>query len=221
MKVVSGTWKNMVVNADTGLPGTDHKIVQRQAYIDLMEKGLDNWCILQDADEIWDGENLERLIVYMLHADYRTMLFSYQWLHIFGDLHHRIAGGHWDKPRTVGAFRLLRDVVQFNHHLVGVHKKKDVGIGNFSKLDFPGHVILSDVMFFHYGQAQNKEKQEARSRYYFGRDQDFRRGYATWEEYYKGKFLPDWEKRMEQESVLSYNGAHPEAVKLLGELWKK
>jgi len=70
VKVISGTWKNKEKN------GTDHKMVQRQAYIDMMEHGEDNWCILHDADEIWDDENLLRLINYMHHADHRTMLFS-------------------------------------------------------------------------------------------------------------------------------------------------
>jgi len=209
VKVLSGTWRNK---------GTDHKMIQRQAYLSEMPKNPKDWCILQDADEAFDAENIIKLIEYLRNADSRTMLFSYQWRHIFGDCWHYIHGGSWDHPRRVGTFRLVSGVTQFNHHMVGVHK----GLGNFQKLGRPGHIILDDVMFFHYGQAQNKKKQIFRSKYYFNRDAKFRQGNETWEEYYQRKFVPDWERRMQQPNVKLYDGLHPKSIRpLIGTYWKR
>ncbi len=60
-------------------------MVQRQAYLDEMEKSLDNWCILHDADEAFTAENIQRLISYMRSASPKTMLFGYQVINFFGD----------------------------------------------------------------------------------------------------------------------------------------
>jgi len=209
VEVISGTWR---------VKGMDHKYEQRMQYLNRMPKNSKDWCILHDADEIWDGENLGRLIDYLRYADNRTMLFSYQWLHLFGDCWHSIHGGSWDKPRKVGTFRLVPEVTYFNHHMVGVHH----GVGNFQKLGSPGHITLKDVMFYHYGQAASKEKMEFKSYYYFFRDKGFRRGYKSWKEYRKNIFLPHWEKRMQQPNVVPYDGPHSEAIQpLIGTFWKK
>lgn len=209
---IRGTWRNK---------GTDHKMIQRQAYLSRMPKNPKDWCILHDADEAFDEENILRLIKYMKKASRKTMLFSYQWHHIFGDCWHSIHGGSWDKPRRVGAFRLMPNVVQFNHHQVGVYKTKG-GPGQFNKLGPPGNIILKDVMFFHYGQAQNREKQKFRSWYYFNRDKKFRHGNETWDEYYERKFCVDWEVRMQQPNVLPYDGHHPQSIEpLIGTYWKR
>jgi len=221
--VITGTWKNK---------GTDHKMFQRQAYLSRMPKNPKDWCILQDADEAFDEENLLRLIDHMRKADEKTMLLSYQWRHIFGDCWHYISGGSWDKPRRVGAFRLKPGVCQFNHHIVGIHKygkdkkRKDPRLtgpfGEWTKLGPPGNIILKDVMFFHYGQAQNREKQKARSKYYFYRDKKFRQGNETWDEYYERKFCVDWEVRMQQPNVNVYDGHHPKSIEpMIGTYWKR
>lgn len=223
VSVISGIWRNK---------GTDHKMIQRQTYLSRMPKNSQDWCILHDADEAWDAENLIRLIKYMENADPKTVLFSYQWLHIFGDCWHYISGGSWDKPRRVGAFRLIPGVCQFNHHIVGIHKygkrsdsrqpRKIGPFGEWTKLGPPRHIILKDVTFLHYGQAQKKEKMEFRSWYYFSRDKKFRHGSETWEEYKKRKFDPEWEVRMQQQNVMSYDGPHPKAIQpLIGTYWKK
>ena len=138
VEVISGTWR---------WHGTDHKHIQRSQYLSMMPKGLDNWCILHDADEVWDKENIKRLVNYLQEADERTMLFSYQWIHLFNDPWHKIHGTQWSMPRSVGTFRLVEGIRQFNHHMVGV------GDVNFQKLHYPERVILEDVMFYHYGQA--------------------------------------------------------------------
>jgi len=195
VKVVSGVWR---AYQKDGSIGTDHKFQQRMEYLNRMPKDLEDWCILHDADEVWASEDIKRLVNHLRCADRRTLLFSYQWIHLFGDPWHRIRGTNWDKPRSVGAFRLMPGVKCLNHHMVGIGEPSPI---NFEKLGFPGRVILDDVMFHHYGQAASKEKMEFKSYYYFFRDSKFRQGYKSWEEYREKKFLLDWEVRMAQSNV--------------------
>lgn len=212
VKLISGTFRNP--------KDADHKKIQRQVYIDNMEKSHNNWCILHDADEVWDDENIARLVDHLRYADRKTMLFSYQWLHFFGDCWHYIHGGAWSEPRSVGTFRLVPGMRQLNHHRVGI---PETGHG-FGALSAPGSIVLNDVMFYHCGQAATKEKLEFKTHYYFVRDSFFKRGYKPdqWEKYRKEVFLPDWEKRMEQPNVKPYDGPYPKYIQpLIGTFWKK
>jgi len=213
VKITSGTWR---------AKGTDHKWVQRSEGLELMEKGRNNWCIVHDADEVWSEWHIKRLIWHLCNANEATMLFSYQWIHLFNDPWHRVRGKELDQPRRVGTFRLVSGVRYLNHHMVGTGKNGNPPNLNFQKLPFPEHVTLPEVMFFHYGQAVTKEKAKFKAYYYFLRDIKARGGYKSWEEYYKEVFLPGWETRMKRKSVSPYYGVYPKAVQpLIGTFWKR
>ena len=214
VKVISGTFKN--------LTGVDHKLIQRSAYLDRMEKLYDDWCIVHDADEVWDEENIQRLVAHLRNAPKETLLFSYQWIHLFVDCWHFIHGGEWDRPRDLGAFRLVPGISYLNHHRVGMDRR-DSRI-NFGSQPAPVHTILGDVKFFHYGHAQTREKVEAKVHFYFDRDIKCRAGYSAndWERYRKEYFIPWYESRLALPNVLKYEGSHPSYVQnLVDGFWKK
>lgn len=207
VKVISGTFCNE--------EGTDHKWIQRIEYLKQMDRNTSgNWCILHDADEVWDKNNIGRLTDYLRTANPKTMLFSYQWVHLFGDCWHYIHSGVWDAPRNVGAFRLVPGVTHLNHHTVGIREQV-----NFQNLKSPGRIILDDVMFYHYGHACGFDKAAFKARYYFMRDKKCRAGYdiEQWQIYFEKVFVPNWKKRMSQPNVLPYEGEHPEVMQPL--LW--
>lgn len=217
VKVTSGTFNNP--------SSIDHKLIQRSAYIDRMEKSGDNWCILHDADEVWDDENIQRLTTYLRSAPKETLLFSYQWLHFIADCWHTIHGGQWTPPREIGAFRLLPGIHYISHHRIGINiEGRDIHFIDFAKQSSPAHIILEDVMFFHYGHAQTKEKAEAKSHFYFDRDSACREGYGVteWGRYREEYFLPWLKNRLMLPNVVPYDGPHPKWVQnLIGTFWNK
>jgi len=224
VRVISGTW--IAMNKD-GQRGTDHKYRQQMEFLENMEKGLDNWCIFMGADEVWDEENIKRLVDYLQKAK-GTMLFSYQWLNFYGDCWHTIYGGAWTEPRPVSAFRLIPGITFLNHHRVGIHAP-DCPPVNFGELGYPGRIILEDVMFFHYTACCPFEKFKFRMKFYFDRDAHFRRAYGgyegdEWERFLKEQVTPEWERRCNLEirgaELKPFKGKHPKVIQpLIDKLW--
>jgi len=209
VKVISGTYRS--------LEGTDHKMVQRQAYLDEMDKSLDNWCILHDADEVFTDENIQRLIDHIRSASSETMVFGYRVINFIGDCWHRSGG----PPRETSAWRLHPEMSHLNHHRVGIHK-----ISNWSLADPPIKIFLDDVTFHHYGHASTFEKDEIRERCYLERGDFEKHGFQTheWERCKKERLIPHW--KMKKERVKTdeglYVGEHPEAIKpLIGTFWPR
>jgi len=218
-----------------------NKRTQRQAYLNMMPKSTErNWCILHDADEVWRGDNIEKLINYMEAAEEKTMAFGYRPVNFYKDCWHVIKGGAWNQPRRVSTFRLLPGVKQINHDRVGLGSK-----GDWEFKNPPIRITLDDVRFHHYGYASPFKKILEKVQYYFERDGRIRTGTkygpADWEKYRDEVFIPRWEKDemldpfWEDAKVVgkmnaSGNGArieecseaHPEDIKsLIGTLWKK
>lgn len=211
------------------------KKFQRQAYIDEMEKGENNWCILHDADELYGREDLERLAGYLRNADPKTMLFTPRVKQFFRDFQHIILGGEWQKSRAIGAFRLTKDVRQ------GLHNEVFVGKTLLNKAKPPIRIVLNDVGYYHYGHAINFEKATKKCRDYFHQSHyqgkhvrvmrkvegnriigvpaadGSRQSYKIneWKRYYKEYFLPCWNLGINWDHIKPYNGFHPEMEKFI------
>lgn len=210
VRVINGTYRN----AD----GLDHKVRQRQAYLNEMVKGYNNWCILHDADEVFSKENIERLVNHLKSANPETMLFGYPVINFIGDCWHTYEGG---EPRITAAWRLLPGMMHLNHHRVGIPK-----VVNWSREDPPIRIMLDDVVFHHYGHALTFKKDEIRGRCYLERGDFHELGYEPheWRRYKKEILLPHWErkKRLCKTDEGLYTGEHPEAVEsFIGTFWPK
>jgi len=227
VKIVDGTFK------DT--KNYMFKKFQRQAYIDEMEKGENNWCILHDADELYRREDLERLVKYLKNADPKTMLFTPLVKQFFRDFQHMIFGGEWHWSRTIGAFRLAKGVRQ------GLHNEIFIGKTLLNKTKPPIHMTIRDVGYYHYGHTASFEKATKKRKDYF--HQSHHQGkhvrimrkvegnrivrvfaadgslqsYKTdeWERYYKECWLPCWNLGIKWDHIKPYNGVHPETEKLI------
>jgi len=200
--------------------------MQRQMYLDKMEKGKNNWCITQDADEVWDDGNIGRLIDYIRHADSQIIHFRYMWLHFFMDCWHYLSGVKASKPRPMGAFRLLPGTKQLDYGA-------SLRIGNSNvtvdRLKPPKGVVLKDVKIFHYGHARTRERHIFKAHYNFMRDIGKRRsksGYRIdqWEEFCKNVVLPGRNKKenFQAANIKEYTGPQPKYIQpLIGTFWKK
>ena len=224
VKIVDGTFR--------GTKKYMFKKFQRQAYIDEMEKDGSNWCILQDADELYGREDIERLVEYLRNADPKTMLFSPRLINFYRDFQHRRTCKSF---RPVGVFRLAKGIKQGLHNEIYINKT----LSNRAK--FPVHINLGDVVFYHYGltvsfkKAVEKRKDYFSQNHYQGRHTRIMRRvegnrvvrvlaadgslqrYRTdeWERHYKEYWLPHWNLGTDWRKVVPYNGSHPEMEKLI------
>lgn len=224
VKVIDGTFKET--------KNYMFKRFQRQAYIDEMEKGKNNWCILQDADELYGREDIELLVEYLRNADSKTMLFSPRLINFYRDFQHR----RTSKPcRPVGVFRLIKGIRQGLHNEIYINKTL------LNRAKFPVHIELRDVVFYHYGLAVSFKKAIEKRKDYFSQNhyqgkhaRIIRRVEGSriirvlaadgslqsykideWERYYKEYFLPYWNLGTDWEKVVPYNGPHPETEKFI------
>lgn len=194
---------------------------QRQTYIDLAEKDENNWLILHDADEVFDDENIQRLIEYAKRAPLETKLLSYRWMHFWRDPWHVITGEDWDKPRWVGMFRLDPRVRQLNINTIGIE-----GGSNWTQEGYPVKVVLDDVFFYHYGHVSTFERYEFKVKCFFGQGfwkENFEP--HEWERYKREVLIPGWNKGINIPDVLPYAGEHPEEIRhllpVMEKLWRQ
>lgn len=205
VEVVSGTFKG----GHTYLGSEWGERKQRQMYIDLAEKGEDNWCILHDADEVWTPGNIEQLIGHAKNAEPETMLLSYNWIHFFRDPHHLITGGNWDKPRSVGMFRLVPGMGQTSFNTIGK------GGIDWTWAVRPLKEEFADVFFYHYGHVLPFERYEFKVRAFV--EQGMYGGYAPdeWERYRRESLIPWWNKGVNIPQVEGFTGEHPKEMQTL------
>ena len=197
---------------------------QRQRCIDMMPKGKDNWCMLHDADEVFDDPQIQRLIEHLENAKPENMLFSYGWIHFWRDLQHIVTGGDWSAPRPVGTFRLIPEAQQLSYNEVGTPKPN---YKNWICASSPLKVILDDVFFYHYGHVLPFERAEFKVKHFVEQGLCDHFGYRPdeWERYRKEQFIPDWNKGFDVDGCKPYDGTHPIEVKpvfeKLNSFWKK
>jgi glycosyltransferase involved in cell wall biosynthesis len=174
---------------------------QRGVYHQLFPQDVDNWLLYMDADEVFDEENIKRLIGYLRNAPRDVHSYTYNRLHFVHDLHHVMAGKHWTDHRPSGVFRLWSALP-----------------------DSKERVPLDDVMLFHYGLVlPSEERLEFRVRQYFTRGEY--KGYGQTEE----EWLRFWKAHgndnhpagsLPPDAVL-FTGEHPAPIKKLGKkIWK-
>jgi len=216
VKVFSGTFKDP--------DGLDPEKIQRQALLDRMEKGKDNWYIIQDADEVYMDEDIKRLINYLQHSNEKTTMFTYPHIQFIRDCWHYRFGKnkqkydkkkYCSKPTTHRALRLLPEIRYFHYHTVGASR---------DAIKF--RTVLHDVSFFHYGWALSKEKYlyKIHWRFLF----IHKRNPDEWEKYCKEIAIPHWEcwQRLDPNSyefdIKTYDGPQPKYIQpLIETIWKK
>jgi glycosyltransferase involved in cell wall biosynthesis len=187
---------------------------QRQAYMDKMDRNEDCWCVLQDADEVYDKRNFLTLYLHMASANPETLLFSHYFIHFWGSLYQIRSGGQWDEPRGVCAFRLTKDIKTVGFDLVGESEDKPL---NFDPP--PRRRVLPDVFSYHYGHAL------ARDRLLFKVREAFLAGYfPDRADETVDVFMEEYGAKIHgtiPEDVKAYTGEHPEAIlSLIGSYFK-
>jgi len=204
--------KVQVVSATFQHPGGIWgETIQRQVYISLGKRYGCDWCILHDSDEVFDADNIQRLVKYCQNASTETKLFSYQWIHFWRDPWHIIEGGQWSQPRWVGTFRLLPKMKQLSINTVGIE-----GVSDWTKERPPIKIILKDVMFYHYGHCLSYERQLFKVKQFVG--QRFFKGYnlQNFEKFKKDWTEQSWNKGINiGDQVKEYKGEHPPEVRPL------
>jgi glycosyltransferase involved in cell wall biosynthesis len=204
--VISGTFCDKSGNAD-------HKAVQRNVYLSMMDKNPDNWCVIVDADEVFFDNQAVLLRKRLEQLSVETKAVTYGWIHLWGDFAHKITGGTWDMPREVNAFRLMDGVSHLSHFRVGFRRGND----ELTYAKPPKRVFLDDVVFHHYGNVVTKEKKLWKLKFYLERGDYRGQGYnpGEWSRYEREVASPLWERRFEQPGVVPFTGEHPEAVREL------
>ncbi len=197
VKVVKGKFCNP--------DGSRDEKSQRQTYMNLMERSNGNWGILQDADEVFSRDNIERFISHIKNVNSNTKVLSHRFIHFWKDIKHTIHGGWWDLPRNVSAFRLTKDMMMTSGLAVG--EKPDESI--------TGEVI-DDVICHHYGHAMKFERRRFKVQEYFkaGLFYDHSK-YSGTEEEKLQQFLDEWkinEYEADLPEVKVYEGTHPESI---------
>lgn len=206
VKIVSGTFV-----ADDNSWGEQK---QRQKCINLMERGKDNWCIFQDADEVFDDLQIQRLLEHLAQAPPNVMLFAYNTIHFYRDPWHVVKGGDWNKPRRYQAFRLVPRAQMLSYNEIGT-KVGDVCRNWDLSGDPPRHVV-DDVFYYHYGHILTFERMEFKVKHFVEQGLCIDWGYEPheWEKFRKERFIPDWNKSLGKvKGVRPYDGEHPDEVK--------
>lgn len=184
---------------------------QRRAALDTMERSENNWLLYQDADEVWDEENILRLISHLEAQPQEVCYCTYRWLNFWLTPHQTIRGGCFEVRRP--------DMV---NRLAIVNRTPWSAL----RTDFP------DVCFHHYSHAMPKSRCDWRVKEYFARG-DYQRHIAL-------GLLPDtelpadaWEKFKAWHDEHWYNNPimpdiviepftgkhHPEIVRLSKLIW--
>lgn len=216
VKVFSGTFEDP--------SGSDPEKIQRQVLLDRMEKSKNNWCVIVDADEVWDDENIGRLVNHLRHADEKTMMYAYPHIQFVRDCWHYYFGKsnelRYDKkkycsrPKSHNTLRLMPGIKYFDYHNIGVSE-------NFIKF----RTVFDDISFFHYSWAVPKENFFYRMywRFLF----IHKKKPDEWEKYYKEVAVLTWERFQELKScneyeIKTYDGSQPKWIRpLIETIWKK
>jgi len=189
---------------------------QRQMCLDMMPKGDGNWCIMQDADEVFDDPQIQRLLEHIKEASDDLRVFAYVPIHFWRDPQHILVGGDWSLPRRYQAFKLTRDVRMRAYNEVG-----DATV-SWDLVKEPIRRLLDDVFYYHYGHVLSFKRTEFKQKHFVEQGLCRKFGYEPheWERFRKEKFIPYWKQACEDvPSCNPFLGTHPEEVhSILGSL---
>jgi len=185
--------------------GSWDELAQRRVFMDVAERGDDSWTIVQDSDEVYSKDNIERLIGHIKSATKEDRVFQHRYIHFWGDINHVIIGGVWGEPAHIGVFRLTKKMMMTSNVAVGENNDERIG----------GRV-LDDVVCHHYGHAMKFDRRRFKVQEYFKMGLFFDHSKYDGNENEKlNKFLDEW-KSEEYEAPLPnirpYSGTHPESV---------
>jgi glycosyltransferase involved in cell wall biosynthesis len=196
VKVISGTWAS--------------EVEQRNAYLQHMGRGDNNWCIKLDADEVWREDMLHQLLKHIIEAKHQTMLFRYRSYEFFKDGNTVELNSQYTLPNVLGTWRLAPGVQHRTYHQIGD------GWHIWTDCVSPTTIVLPDVWFHHYGHAQSEER--VREKHLIALRLGLKRsyGFEPWEEerYLKERWRSYWNptKSARLRDFGRYTGQHPKEV---------
>jgi len=199
VRLVQGTFKITSSSEDAHrMPlGAWAESDSRKAYKELLPFGCDNWVLIQDSDEVWDDENMERLLKYIEVADSMTWAFTTSMFHFWIDAKHIRTGGIFNAHRPLGVNRIIPEQSDFKR------------------------IPLDDVKFYHYGHALSTERKRFKVRQYLERGDYIPMGYGIdeWDRFYREYWTP-WETDFNIPGVVPFTGEHPsEVCKIMDKIW--
>jgi len=171
VKLFKGTFSQTFRRSDGTSYPVYHEKAQRQACIDKMERSFDNWCIISDADQIYDGEYIQRLLEYIKNADSKTMSFD-----IYSIAFQRIRDPRRGGPAACNVFRLIPEVEYIKKSAVGIP-----GVQNWRHAPSPVRIVPEDVFFYHFHDFLPYERKLLKMRCMIERGSRVGAGYGSWE----------------------------------------
>jgi glycosyltransferase involved in cell wall biosynthesis len=173
----------------------------KQTFLDMSTPG--DWILINDADEFYMPEDIDRLRVAIDRMPYASE-FVPNFLHFYGDWNYvAVPGPEW-QPQHQRCFKYVRGMRYNSHPIVtdpGGH------CTYFSPQYQPRRVMLNNFFIYHYGYARNnmdeimkqkREYYEKELKSHGGANQKF------------DQKVVDWENQTEP--VLVYDGPYPEII---------
>jgi glycosyltransferase involved in cell wall biosynthesis len=140
--------------------GSWDEIAQRRVYEELVPKGKDVWCLMLDADEVYDEKGIKQLLWHIESASPMTMAFAHLWYHFVGDADHIKAD--WLLPSKPSVYRTDHEGYKL------VYDKRAVNYSQsgpeYLRVDNPTCVRLWNVVGFHYGHAMTIKRRLMKER---------------------------------------------------------
>jgi len=182
---------------------------QRQTYLDLMGRSEERWGLAQDADEVYDKENILKLIESMDNAKSDIDIISHRFIHFWRNLNQIVTGSQWSMARMEScAFRLTEGIKIVNNNTMAGFRHGWPGC--WSHRD--------DIFVYHYGHALSYERCLFRVREYF------LAGYVgDHSQYSLEEYIKEWNRiyDLKLPGVVSYIGPQPETIlPLIGSYFK-
>lgn len=174
----------------------------KQTFLDMSVPG--DWILINDADEFYRPEDIRRLRK-AIDLNPHACEFVPNFLHFYGDFKHiAVPGPEW-QPQHQRIFKYVRGM-KYNSHPVVTDP-----VGHctyFSPHYQPRRVMLSDFFIWHYGYARKNMTEIMKQKQAYYEKELVAHGEAN------KKFdqkVADWFD--DSEFVLSFDGAHPDAIK--------
>lgn len=174
----------------------------KQTFLDMSMPG--DWILINDADEFYRPEDIRRLRK-AIDLNPHACEFVPNFLHFYGDFNHvAVPGPEW-QPQHQRVFKYVRGM-KYNSHPVVTDPAGHCTY--FSPHYQHRRVMLNDFFVWHYGYArQNMDEVMRQKQEYYEKELAAHSGANK-------KFdqkIKDWFEGTE--SVLEYDGVHPEAIR--------
>ncbi len=185
------------------------KTEQRNVYCQMLD-GQD-YCLVVDSDEVWDGENI-RKVEHLIFSNSEVPAFQFNFVDFWKDLGH-VSKGIWES--FVGRKSLI------NLNLCGKIKYENHTLPVLDNGENIPSVFVQDIKFFHYSYVRSNEEIKKKIDYYI---QTGTPGFQQQKDWYEKIWL-GWDKNpIEIETKYGthlfggghtelFTGIHPEVMK--------